>query len=207
MYIAIKYLEDKMTQYPQLSIDDKYKPMAILKTNYGDIQIALFEKQAPQAVENFMKLAEVGYYDGTTFHRVIKDFMIQGGDPTATGAGGESIWNRPFDDEFSKYLYNVRGAVSMANSGPNTNGSQFFIVQNKTLPETLMDQMNEAGFPEEIIDYYVKNGGTPWLDFRHTVFGQVVNGMDIVDKIADAKVDANDKPIEDVLVNKIEIFK
>ncbi|KRK25279.1 peptidyl-prolyl cis-trans isomerase [Apilactobacillus kunkeei DSM 12361 = ATCC 700308] len=181
--------------------------MAILKTNYGDIQIALFEKQAPQAVENFMKLAEVGYYDGTTFHRVIKDFMIQGGDPTATGAGGESIWNRPFDDEFSKDLYNVRGAVSMANSGPNTNGSQFFIVQNKTLPETLMDQMNEAGFPEEIIDYYVKNGGTPWLDFRHTVFGQVVKGMDIVDKIADAKVDASDKPVEDVLVNKVEIFK
>lgn len=196
-----------MSNYPQMTSDKDSKPLAILKTNFGDVQIALFPKEAPQTVENFIKLAEVGYYDGTTFHRVIKDFMIQGGDPTATGAGGESIWNRPFDDEFSKDLYNVRGAVSMANSGPNTNGSQFFIVQNKTLPETLMDQMNEAGFPEEIIDYYVKNGGTPWLDFRHTVFGQVVKGMDIVDKIADAKVDASDKPVEDVLVNKVEIFK
>jgi peptidyl-prolyl cis-trans isomerase B (cyclophilin B) len=196
-----------MNQYPQLDVNEKSKPMAIIKTNYGDVQIALFSEEAPQAVENFIKLSEVGYYDNTTFHRVINDFMIQGGDPTATGAGGESIWNRPFDDEFSTRLYNLRGALSMANSGPNTNGSQFFIVQNKKLPDSLVDQMRNAKFPKEIVEYYINNGGTPWLDFRHTVFGQVVKGMDVVDSIANADVDNNDKPLNDVIVNKIEIFK
>lgn len=197
---------ETMIQYPQLNANEQSKPMAIIKTNYGDIQLVLFPKEAPQTVENFTELAEVGYYDNTSFHRVIKDFMIQGGDPTATGAGGESIWNRPFDDEFSKYLYNIRGALSMANSGPNTNGSQFFIVQNNNLPDNLVELMKKAKFPQEIIDEYVKCGGAPWLDFRHTVFGQVVKGMEIVDEIADAKVDDNDKPLQEVTVNKIEIF-
>lgn len=196
-----------MNQYPQLNVNEENKPMAIIKTNYGDVQIAFFPSEAPQAVENFIKLSEVGYYDNTTFHRVINDFMIQGGDPTATGAGGESIWNRPFDDEFSSHLYNLRGAISMANAGPNTNGSQFFIVQNKKLPNNLVDQMKNANFPEKIIDYYVNHGGTPWLDFRHTVFGQVVKGMNVVDSIAKTKVDENDKPLSPVIINKIEIFK
>ncbi|GAA6112473.1 MAG: peptidylprolyl isomerase [Apilactobacillus sp.] len=196
-----------MSNYPQMTSDKDSKPLAILKTNFGDVQIALFPKEAPQTVENFIKLAEVGYYDGTTFHRVIKDFMIQGGDPTATGAGGESIWNKPFDDEFSKKLYNFRGALSMANAGPNTNGSQFFIVQSSKMPKNMKKLMEDASFEQEVIDHYLKNGGTPWLDFRHTVFGQVVDGMEIVDKIAATKVDISDKPTEDVIINKVEIFK
>lgn len=190
-----------MSNYPQMTSDKDSKPLAILKTNFGDVQIALFPKEAPQTVENFIKLAEVGYYDGTTFHRVIKDFMIQGGDPTATGAGGESIWNKPFDDEFSKKLYNFRGALSMANAGPNTNGSQFFIVQSSKMPKNMKKLMEDASFEQEVIDHYLKNGGTPWLDFRHTVFGQVVDGMEIVDKIAATKVDISDKPTEDVIIN------
>lgn len=196
-----------MSNYPQMTSDKDSKPLAILKTNFGDVQIALFPKEAPQTVENFIKLAEVGYYDGTTFHRVIKDFMIQGGDPTETGAGGESIWNKPFDDEFSKKLYNFRGALSMANAGPNTNGSQFFIVQSSKMPKNMKKLMEDASFEQEVIDHYLKNGGTPWLDFRHTVFGQVVDGMEIVDKIAATKVDISDKPTEDVIINKVEIFK
>lgn len=196
-----------MSNYPQMTSDKDSKPLAILKTNFGDVQIALFPEEAPQTVENFIKLAEVGYYDGTTFHRVIKDFMIQGGDPTATGAGGESIWNKPFDDEFSKKLYNFRGALSMANAGPNTNGSQFFIVQSSKMPKNMKKLMEDASFEQEVIDHYLENGGTPWLDFRHTVFGQVVDGMGIVDKIAATKVDISDKPTEDVIINKVEIFK
>lgn len=130
--------------------------------------------------------------------------MIQGGDPTGTGMGGESIWGQPFEDEFSQELYNLRGAVSMANAGPNTNGSQFFIVQDKDMTEQMQGQMKDAGFPDEIVDAY-KNGGTPWLDFRHTVFGQVISGMDVVDAIAQVKTDASDQPATPVTMDKVTI--
>ena len=192
--------------YPQLNLDKVDGPKAILKTSYGDIEIQLFPEQAPMTVENFVRLAQKGYYDGTTFHRVISDFMIQGGDPQGDGTGGTSIWNHPFEDEFSRELFNLRGALSMANSGPNTNGSQFFIVQNKNMPKRYIKQMEPAGYPKEIINAY-KQGGTPWLDGRHTVFGQVISGMDIVDKIVKAKKNKLDKPLEDIKIDSIKINK
>ena len=121
--------------------------------------------------------------------------MIQGGDPEGTGMGGESIWKEPFEDEFDVNYRNFRGAISMANSGPNTNGSQFFIVQGAEVPEDIIKEMKrlgeEQGFPKEIIERYEKYGGAYWLDGRHTVFGEVIEGMDVVDKIAAVQVDGN----------------
>lgn len=191
-------------KYPQLNLENQQGPTAVLKTNQGEIKIQLFPEQAPMTVENFIRLAQKGYYDGTIFHRVISDFMIQGGDPEGNGTGGESIWGHPFEDELSRELFNIRGALSMANSGPNTNGSQFFIVQNKNMPKRYIKQMDPAGYPKEIIHAY-KQGGTPWLDGRHTVFGQVITGMDVVDKIAKSKKDKMDKPLEDITIESIQV--
>ena len=177
----------------------------LIKTNHGDIKVRLFTDKAPKTVENFVTHAKNGYYDGQIFHRIIKDFMIQGGDPTGTGMGGESIWDKDFEDEFHEELFNFRGALSMANRGPNTNGSQFFIVEASRVPSTMLGQLEEAGYPEEIIEKYAELGGTPWLDNRHTVFGQVIEGMDVVDKIANVETGAMDKPVEDVTIETIEV--
>ena len=183
--------------------------VAVMKTNIGDIKIKLFPKEAPKTVENFVTHAKEGYYNGLIFHRVIKDFMIQGGDPTGTGMGGESIWGRSFEDEFDPALHNLRGALSMANAGPNTNGSQFFIVLASEVPAHLLSQMEQMpeAFPEVTVEAYKQLGGTPWLDFRHTVFGQVMEGMDVVDNIANVKVGAQDKPVNDVVIETIEIIE
>src|SRR4051794_24942326 len=194
--------------YPQLSTEvSENEKLVEMETSMGIIKIKLFPEFAPKAVENFVKHSEEGYYDGLIFHRVIKDFMIQSGDPEGNGTGGESIWGNPFEDEFSNNLFNLRGALSMANAGANTNGSQFFIVQKTSLDPSMKGEMDKAGYPKEIIDAYDKNGGTPWLDHRHTVFGQVIEGMDIVDKIADTKVDAKDKPEQDVVIKEIKVLK
>lgn len=193
-----------MSEFPQLHLKETGHK-AVIKTNRGDITVVLFPELAPKTVKNFVELAQKGYYDGIIFHRVIPDFMIQGGDPTGTGMGGESIYGEKFADEFSPELFNLRGALSMANAGPNTNGSQFFIVQKKDVPKEMMSQLTEAGFPAEIVEAY-KNGGTPWLDFRHTVFGQVVEGMDVVDKISGVQTVAQDRPAEDVVIEEIEIL-
>ncbi len=181
--------------------------LAVIKTNMGDIKVKLFPDKAPKTVENFTTHAKNGYYNGLIFHRVIKDFMIQGGDPTGTGMGGESIWGYSFEDEFSPELHNIKGALSMANAGPNTNGSQFFIVQADSVPSNMLAQMKEMpeSFPEDIVKAYEEKGGTPWLDFRHTVFGQVMEGIEVVDSIANVKVGAADKPIEDVVIETILI--
>lgn len=157
---------------------DDDQPVAIMTTDQGQIDFILFDKQAPKAVENFVTHAKEGYYDGMLFHRVINDFMIQSGDPTGTGYGGSSIWDEPFEDEFSDDLYNFRGALSMANSGEDTNESQFFIVQAKSVDQDL------SAYPKEVQEKYKEVGGTPWLDGVHTVFGQVLKGLDVVDKIA-----------------------
>ncbi|MCU9612768.1 peptidylprolyl isomerase [Caldibacillus lycopersici] len=192
--------------YPQLvATVQENEILAEMKTNHGSIKIKLFPEYAPKTVENFVEHAKAGYYEGIIFHRVIKDFMIQGGDPTGTGMGGESIYGGSFEDEFSPQLFNFRGALSMANAGPNTNGSQFFIVQNKDFNPSFKDQLVKAGYPAEIVDYYVENGGTPWLDFRHTVFGQVVEGLEVVDAIANVATGPQDKPKEDVVIEKIII--
>lgn len=172
-------------------------------TTEGSIKIKLFPEEAPKTVENFMTHAKDGYYDGLIFHRVIDNFMIQGGDPDGMGTGGESIWGESFEDEFSNKLYNLRGALSMANSGPNTNGSQFFIVQNSN---DMADGLLTEDYPEKIIDAY-KDGGTPHLDGMHTVFGQVIEGMDVVDNIAGAKTAEGDKPAKDIKIEKINIIQ
>ena len=152
--------------------------VAIIKTNMGIIEIELFADKTPKTVENFIGLAEKGYYEGVVFHRVIKDFMLQAGDPTGTGRGGESFWGGKFEDEFvSDLKHDTPGILSMANAGPNTNGSQFFI--------TLV--------------------ATPWLDGKHTVFGKVINGMDVVYAIGVVKTGAGDKPINTVVMEEVII--
>jgi peptidylprolyl isomerase len=142
--------------------------IVVLETNQGNIEIKLKPDVAPKACENFVKLVEKGYYDGLIFHRVIKGFMIQGGDPTGIGMGGESAWGRPFEDETSPLAkFDGPGILAMANSGPDTNGSQFFITMAKT----------------------------PWLNMRHTIFGEVVSGLEVVQKIENTPVNAEDRPI------------
>jgi len=154
--------------------------VAIIKTNMGTIEIELFANKAVKTVQNFVGLAKKGYYNGIIFHRVIDNFMIQGGDPTGTGMGGESLWGKPFEDEVKTGLkHSSEGILSMANSGPNTNGSQFFI--------TLV--------------------ATPWLDGKHTVFGKVIKGMDVVKAIGKVKTGKGDKPLTNVVMEKVTIEK
>ncbi|EPA0408574.1 peptidylprolyl isomerase [Listeria monocytogenes] len=191
--------------YPQLSKEVAPNEIeAEMITNRGTIRIKLFPEIAPKTVENFVTHSKSGYYDGLIFHRVIPEFMIQGGDPDGRGTGGESIWGESFEDEFSTEAFNLRGALSMANAGPNTNGSQFFIVQKPDMPADMLGQMEQAGFPVEVIEAY-KQGGTPWLDGRHTVFGHVIEGMDVVDEIANLPTGMQDKPVNDVVIEKINI--
>jgi peptidyl-prolyl cis-trans isomerase B (cyclophilin B) len=147
---------------------------ATMNTNHGAIELELFDDDAPKTVENFVKLAHDGFYDGVIFHRVIRDFMIQGGDPTGTGSGGPGY---QFEDEFNEHRVE-RGALAMANAGPNTNGSQFFIVTAEACP---------------------------WLDGKHTVFGHVTGGMDVVDEISDVATGAQDKPEEEVRIESLVI--
>ena len=204
----------------QKDIDEQFSApktgdtVALMTTSMGMIKLKLFPTIAPKTVENFVGLAKKGYYNGLKFHRVMNEFMIQGGDPNGNGSGGESIWGKPFEDEFSAKRANYRGALSMANSGPNTNGSQFFIVQNKT-PDPKMIEDLKAGktenlskntFSKEEVEQYAKVGGTPWLDFKHTVFGQVYQGMDVVDKIAASEVDnKSSAPKTDIKIETVEI--
>lgn len=194
-----------MNTFPQIDADGTKTVEAVLNTNRGSITLTLFPELAPKTVENFVGLAKENYYDGIIFHRVISDFMIQGGDPTGTGMGGESIWGEQFEDEFTPHLFNIRGALSMANSGPNTNGSQFFIVTASKVPGQMIEQMEGAGYPEEIIKAYKENGGTPWLDQRHTVFGHVTDGMDVVDAIDKAETNPADRPLDEVVIESIDI--
>lgn len=194
--------------FNQLDKPQSGETIVTMKTNFGDMKFRLFPEKAPKACENFLKHAAEGYYNSLIFHRVINDFMIQGGDPTGTGMGGESIWGNAFEDEFDVDLHNFRGALSMANSGPNTNGSQFFVVQADKVPAMMLSQMEELtenGFPYTVQENYKLVGGTPWLDFKHTVFGQLYEGFDVLDAIAATKVDMGDKPLNDVEIIEIEI--
>lgn len=195
----------KMSQFPQLNEVNEKNPLVTVHTNQGDFTLELFPEVAPKTVENFITHAKNGYYDGVIFHRVIEDFMIQGGDPTGTGMGGESIYGRTFEDEFSREAFNLYGTLSMANAGPNTNGSQFFIVTAKQVPAQMLKQLKDGGWPEEIVEEYAKVGGTPWLDHRHTVFGRVIEGMDVVLKIEGVKRNAQDRPLEDVVIESMDV--
>ena len=165
----------------QIKKESKEMTVAVIKTNMGTIEVELFPDKAPKTVENFVGLAEKGYYKGVIFHRVIDKFMIQGGDPTGTGRGGESLWGKPFEDEIvSSLTFDKPGMLAMANAGPNTNGSQFFITV----------------------------APTTWLNGHHTIFGQVIDGMDVVyaiSKVATSK--PGDKPLKDVVIESIKIEK
>ncbi|WP_455161872.1 bifunctional Cof-type HAD-IIB family hydrolase/peptidylprolyl isomerase, partial [Streptococcus timonensis] len=192
---------EKELHFPQVDIEAVEGPIATIKTNHGDMRIKLFPDHAPKTVANFIALSKDGYYDGVIFHRIIKDFMIQGGDPTGTGMGGESIYGESFKDEFSEELYNVRGALSMANAGPNTNGSQFFIVQNQHLPYS-KKEIARGGWPEPIAEIYAEQGGTPHLDRRHTVFGQLADEAyyELLDAIEGVETGSMDKPVKDFVI-------
>lgn len=207
---AQRNMDVNFIQFSDLSETDD---IAVMETSMGTIKLRFFPEQAPKAVENFLTHAKEGYYNGLKFHRVLNDFMIQGGDPKGDGTGGESIFKDEngnpiqFEDEFSTDLWNFRGALSMANSGENTNGSQFFIVQAPTVSEDLLSQMKDVPFPTSVIEKYEEIGGTPWLDWKHTVFGFVVDGMDVVDAIAAVRVDENGLPEEDVVITSITVRK
>lgn len=216
-------LEDP-DNFPTIQFDEPGpdQPIATIKTSMGDIRVMLFPKQAPKTVENFVTHSKNGYYNGLNFHRVINEFMIQGGDPKGDGTGGESIYGADFEDEFSPYLMNFRGALSMANSGPNTNGSQFFIVQANTASVD-SETLAQVGYPKPLIDKYAELGGTPHLDYAvqraygmgggHTVFGMVIEGMEVVDAIAKVEVEAPDdqnnprsgRPLTEVTIQSITI--
>lgn len=174
----ITKVEDEVKEL--LNINDNEKLVATVNTNVGDFEIELFTTKTPKTVENFVGLATTGKYDSVIFHRVIPQFMIQGGDPTGTGRGGESFWGGKFEDEFDASLHHDKaGILSMANAGPGTNGSQFFI--------TLIP--------------------TPWLDGKHSVFGEVISGMDVVNSIGVTKTGAMDKPVDDIIIQTISVEK
>lgn len=248
----------------QLEAPEEGETVAIMHTSMGDIHIRFFPEAAPKTVENFLTHARNGYYNGLTFHRVIENFMIQGGDPKGDGTGGESIYGSKFEDEFNGKLMNLRGSLAMANSGANTNGSQFFINQAgptgqsaSQLKQEVVEKNNEVkenytreyynqvkeyydtyygeGYfttlyptyedfyygslvpesdfvPDEVWDLYAQYGGNMHLDGAwryvggHTVFGQVYQGMDVVDAIAGVKTGTNDKPETSVIVETVEII-
>lgn len=154
--------------------------IVVLETNVGTVELKLFPEVAPKTCENFVGLVEKGYYDGIVFHRVIPEFMVQGGDPTGTGRGGESLWGKPFEDEVDPSVrFDKEGILAMANAGPHTNGSQFFITTAKT----------------------------PWLHMRHTIFGEVISGYEHVQTIEQCKTGSGDRPVEEKKIVKATLKK
>ena len=197
-------MEVNLVQFQPVNPGDT---IAVMETSKGTIRIRLFPELAPRTVENFVGLIEEGYYDGRNFHRVINDFMIQTGALNPDGSGATSFFRdadgnpQPFEDEFSYDLWHFRGALSMANPGTrDSNMSQFFIVQNSEVPEQFIGQMRMIGYPESVIEKYQEHGGTPHLDGGHSVFGHVIEGMDVVDAIAGVPTGAGDRPLEEILI-------
>jgi len=178
--IGLFLSSNNFSQEKETQVMSDSTTVAVIVTNLGTIEIELFEKETPKTVENFVGLANKNYYDGVIFHRVIDGFMIQGGDPTGTGRGGESFWGKKFDDEIdSTLVFDKEGILAMANAGKNTNGSQFFI----TLAPT------------------------KWLNGNHTIFGKVISGMEVVKAIGKVAKNAQDRPLEDVVMEKVTIEK
>lgn len=224
---------EPVQELPQLEGVKKGDTIATIHTSKGDIKVWFFPEYAPKAVENFTTHAKEGYYNGVTFHRVIKDMMIQSGDPTGEGGGGESIWGESFENEVTPNLRNFRGALCMANSDylNPTNNSQFYIVQasNKEVGNELANQVqgdnnkavlygdnvvigkdgkpltNGEFFSDEVVKAYGNLGGYPSLDMKYTVFGQVYEGIEVVDAIDSLETDENHRPLEDVTITGIEV--
>jgi peptidyl-prolyl cis-trans isomerase B (cyclophilin B) len=204
---AVETTDENLT-FPQLTTDVlENERLVEMETSMGTIKIKLFEKQAPKAVENFLTYSKEGFYEGLIFHRVIEGTLIQGGDPLGTGEGGEGIWGGYFNKEDSKELYHLRGALAMVSASPGKHGSQFLIVQNNSLDKDYVKEMEEEHYPKKIIEAYEEQGGVPWLDGGETVFGQVIEGMDVVDKIAQVKADSQQKPKKDVIIKKITVVE
>ena len=200
-----------MSGIQQLAPPAAGETVAVIRTGLGEFRVKFFPQFALKAVENFLTHGKNGYYNGTPFHRVIFDFMIQGGDPQGNGTGGESIWGGSFADEYTEQLHHYRGALSMANRGRNTgtNGSQFFVVHARTCDPGVVEyaRRNGVSVPESVAQVYQKVGGTPWLDLSHTIFGQVYTGLDVVDRIASVAVDGNDRPLETVEILGVDVLK
>ena len=213
---------DKANNVPVDSIQNFTKPakneeiVVLTIKDYGDIKIKVFDNFAEKGSKNFKELTKQGYYDGVIFHRIIENFMIQGGDPQGTGRGGESIWGGKFDGGTSSNLYHFAGAVAYANSGAtSTNGSQFYIVTGEKQTDASLVQneqyvkskYNRNAYTDEVKQKYKEVGGTPFLDGGYTVFGQVIDGLDIVYEISEVRTGADDKPVEDIVIEKAKVIK
>ena len=203
---VVDTIDYKEAAEKQMSMPEEGETIAILHIkDYGDVKVKFFEDVAPKAVENFITHAKEGYYNGLTFHRIINEFMIQGGDPEGTGMGGESIWGEGFGTELDYNLVPYRGSLCMAMSSlPNSIGSQFFITQAH-YNESMEDYLKQSGYPEGLIQEYGDYGGYLSLYLQYTVFGQVFEGIEVVDKVAAVKTNNNDKPLEDVVIESIEV--
>lgn len=203
---VVDTIDYKEAAEKQMAMPEKGETIAIMHIkDFGDVKFKFFEEVAPKAVENFLTHAKEGYYDGLTFHRIINEFMIQGGDPEGTGMGGESIWGEGFGTELAYELVPYRGSLCMAMSSlPNSIGSQFFITQAH-YSESMAAYLKQGGYPEGLLEQYGDYGGYLSLYLQYTVFGQVFEGMDVVDKVAAVKTDNNDKPLENVIIESIEV--
>lgn len=208
---TIDDIDFKAAAEKQMSLPEDGETIAIMHVkDFGDIKFKFFDGIAPKAVENFLTHAKDGYYDGLTFHRIMNEFMIQGGDPLGNGTGGESIWGKGFGPELDYELVPYRGSLCMAMSSlPNSIGSQFFITQ-ANYSESMENAMVRGGYPESLIEQYKNYGGYLSLYLQYTVFGQVFEGMDIVDKIAAVETETSagnekSKPVKDVIIESIEV--
>ena len=202
-----------VANYRELQTGDKIAVMTV--KDYGEVKILLFPEYAPNAVENFIGLAEMDYYDELIFHRIIEGFMSQGGDPKGDGTGGNSIWGQDFALETSPYLYHVTGAVAYAHAQNGGNGSQFYIVNSQP---GMTYGMEPVPMDKEIAEYYcpdntaaqnayIENGGMPFLDGGYTVFGQVIEGMDVIYALSAVETDEMDKPLKHVTIENVEIIE
>lgn len=206
-------LDDGDGELYQYTMPEAGDEVAVIHTSLGDITVRFFPKQAPKAVKNFLELARQGYYDGTTFHRVIDTFMIQSGRPV-DGSNGTSIYGKGFENEISPMLHHLHGALCMANTGePSSNQSQWYIIQNTDLglnyQGNRLAEKQKAdsswGYTQKVIDAYKADGGMPGCDGVYTVFGQVIDGLDVVDRIGRMRTDENDRPVEDIVVTSVEV--
>ncbi len=217
--IDIEKFDYKKAAEEQMAMPEEGETIAIIKVkNFGEMKVKFFKDVAPKAVENFITHSKNGYYNGLTFHRVINEFMIQGGDPTGIGTGGESIWGAGFGTELDQKLVPYRGSLCMAmSSKPNSIGSQFFITQ-ANYSEDMNNMLKQGGYPVGLLNEYKEYGGYMSLYLQYTVFGQVYEGLDVLDKIAAVKTgtvpmiidginygNQEDKPVEDVIIEKVEI--